>query len=295
MDKLESISLFCQVVRLGSFTAVANELNMTQGSVSKKIAWLESQLRLTLLHRTSRRVTLTEQGREYYEYAVTLLETMSHTESRLRDELSQVSGVLSLSAPSAFATQKLAAPIAEFLEQNPGLSITVSVEDKLIDLANSSIDIAIRASDLKDSGLKAKKLCQHQVTYFASPNYLKKRQVPTSGQDLKSHQCITYSLMTPSNVWLLGGKKYQVNEILSSDNPEMIVKMANLGVGIAAMPRWMIEEELASGELIEILANVEHLSLPMYALYKATDYQPYRIRAFIDFLSDYFQKQNSQS
>ncbi len=289
MDKLESISLFCQVVRLGSFTAVANERNVTQGSVSKKIAWLESQLRLTLLHRTSRKVTLTEQGREYYEYAVTLLETMQHTESRLRNELSEVSGELSLSAPSAFATQKLAAPIAEFLALNPNLSITVSVNDKLIDLANSSIDIAIRAAYLRDSGLIAKKLCEHQVTYFASPNYLEKHQIPLSGKGLEGHQCITYSLMSPSNVWLLDKKKHQVEEVVSSDSPEMIVKMATLGVGIAAMPRWMVEKELASGELIELLPDVERLSLPMYALYKATDYQPYRIRAFVDFLSCYFQ------
>lgn len=289
MDKLDSISLFCQVVRLGSFTAVANERNVTQGSVSKKIAWLESQLRLTLLHRTSRKVTLTEQGRKYYEYAVTLLETMSHTESQLRKELSQVSGVLSLSAPSAFATQKLAIPIAEFLANNPDLSITISVEDKLIDLANSSVDVAIRAANLKDSGLKAKKLCEHQVTYFASPSYIEKHTAPVSGDELKDHQCITYSLMSPSNVWLLDNKKHHVNEIVSSDSPEMIVKMAVLGVGIAAMPRWMIEKELANGELIELLTDANRLSLPMYALYKATDYQPYRIRAFVDFLSRYFQ------
>lgn len=288
MDKLESIALFCQVAQLGSFTAVANKLNVTQSSVSKKIAWLESQLEITLLHRTSRKVTLTEQGQAYLDYATDLLDRMEQTESRLKGELSEVTGKLSITAPSAFVTEKLASPIAEFMKLHPKVTVYLSVEDKQIDFANSQFDIAIRAALLKDSDLKAKKLLDHQVCYFAAPSYISQHEAPHSAEEIEQHRCITYNLSSPSNVWQLNGNKYRVREAFSSDNPEVIVKMAKLGVGIAAMPKWMVEEELTSGQLVELFGEVEKPSLPMYALYKNSEYLPYRIRAFIDFIANYF-------
>lgn len=288
VDKFNCITLFCHVARLGSFTRTANELNMTQGAVSKKIAWLENELGFMLFHRTSRKISLTSCGEEYLSYCLGLIEQMTQTELRLKNELSKVVGHLEISAPSAFATQKLAEPIGKFLSLYPDVTVNISVNDKLVDLYNDDIDIAIRASHLKDSGLKAKKLLEHELCYFASPVYLKRYGTPIKSRDIKEHSCITYSLSNPSNIWLLNNEKCVVKEIISSDSPEMIVKMALLDQGIAAMPKWMVQDYFENQELIEIYPDLQKRSLPMYAVYKSSDYLPFRIRAFIDFLTDYF-------
>ncbi len=288
MDKLECIKLFSYAARLKSFTATANELNMTQGAVSKKIAWLEKNLGFTLFHRNPRKISLTNAGAEYLTFCHELIEKMTITEQQLKNELSQVVGVLKISAPSAFATQRLAHPIKEFLRANPELKIDISVNDRQIDLYNDDIDIAIRASYLKDSGLKAKKILNHELCYFASPDYLKVYGKPRYPDELSIHACITYSLSNPSNAWYLNNEKFIVPELVSSDSPEMIVKMATLGCGIAAMPKWMVQEYLDCNQLIELFKDDEKLSLPMYVVYKSSDYLPYRVRAFIDFLADYF-------
>ena len=288
MDKLDCIKIFTHVARLGSFTAVANELNMTQGAVSKKIAWLESAIGFTLFHRTSRKIVLTDTGEHYLNYSIELLEKMSYTELKLKKELNEVVGELKISAPSAFATQRLVAPLAEFKQLHPKVSFNVSVNDKQVDLYKDDIDIAIRASFLKDSSLKAKKLLEHKLCYFASPDYLTKHGEPLSPNTLQAHNCITYALSNPADVWYFNDNKYVVNEVATSDCPELIVQLAIKGIGIAAMPRWMVESYFKSGELQEVFIEWNKYSLPMYAVYKNTDFLPFRIRAFIDFLGDYF-------
>ncbi|KOO13445.1 LysR family transcriptional regulator [Vibrio xuii] len=288
MDKFECMKLFCRVAQLGSFTLVANEQNITQSAVSKKVAWLEDGIGITLLHRTSRKVSLTDQGAQYLQYANRVIEEMEQTESQLKGQLATVSGKLTLSAPSAFAIQRLAKPISLFTQLHPNLQIDLSVQDQLVDLYQSNVDIAIRASYLKDSNLKARKLLDHNVCFFASPDYLKQHGHPHTPEELTHHACLTYSLTSPSNIWVINGEKYQVNEAFSSDSPEMLVEMARLDNGIAAMPRWMVEADLQKRRLIELFVETKKMSLPMYAVYKSTQYQPYRIRAFIDYLVGYF-------
>lgn len=288
MDKFECMKLFCRVAQLGSFTLVANEQNIAQSAVSKKVAWLEDGIGITLLHRTSRNVSLTDQGAQYLQYANRVIEEMEQTESQLKGQLATVSGKLTLSAPSAFAIQRLAKPISLFTQLHPNLQIGLSVQDQLVDLYQSNVDIAIRASYLKDSNLKARKLLDHNVCFFASPDYLKQHGQPHTPEELAHHACLTYSLTSPSNIWVINGEKYQVNEAFSSDSPEMIVEMARLDNGIAAMPRWMVEADLQNHRLIELFVETEKMTLPMYAVYKSTQYQPYRIRAFIDYLVSYF-------
>ena len=288
MNKLDCIEIFRHVARLESFTATANELNMTQGAVSKKIAWLEQDLGFALFHRNPRKVTLTDAGKQYLTFGNELLEKITLTEQQLRNELNQATGKLNISAPSAFATHRLAEPIQQFVALNPKLTINISVNDKQVNLYEEDIDIAIRASLLKDSRLKAKKLLEHQVCYFASPSYIEKYGKPQTPDELSSHRCITYSLFNSSNIWQINNEKYSVPVSMSSDSPEMIVKLAELGSGIAAMPFWMVKEQLEQKQLIELFNDAQKYSLPMYALYKNSDYIPFRVRAFIDFLADYF-------
>ncbi|WP_194867032.1 LysR family transcriptional regulator [Pseudoalteromonas sp. PPB1] len=288
MDKLVCIRLFTEVAHKGSFTHAANALNMTQSSVSKKVAWLEQHLGFALFHRTSRAIALTSAGKAYLTYSQSLLDTMAEVEHQIRDEQAQVNGHIKLSAPSAFATQRLAEPLAEFMRRYPKVTLDISVSDQQVDLINEDVDIAIRASVLKDSGLKAKKLLDHSVCYFASPDYLKRQGMPHSPDELKAHQCLTYSLNKPSNVWLFDKTHYKLNEYIRSDSPEMIVRLALSGLGIAAMPDWMITQQLRDKTLVTLFDNWQGHTLPMYALYKNTEFTPVRFRALIDFLAEHF-------
>ncbi|OEE78287.1 LysR family transcriptional regulator [Vibrio genomosp. F6] len=292
MDKIQCLTVFTRVAFHGTFTAAANELNITQSAVSKKIAWLEKEIGITLFHRHSRAISLTNGGKQYLKLAIKLTEELSTFESQLREEQTIVSGKLKLSVPSAFSVRLLSSPLNEFMNLNPNLTVDVSVSDKLVNLVEDEIDIAIRASYLKDSGLKAKWLMDNELVYFASVDYLASHPPIMKARDLEQHKCLTYALSNPSNLWrFYDGKeelRIKVHERIRSDNPEMLVKMAKLGQGVTGMPKWMIEKELKSNELKIILDQYQPFKLPMYLLYKDVDHQPQSIRSFIDFLSDYF-------
>ncbi|RBW65625.1 LysR family transcriptional regulator [Vibrionales bacterium C3R12] len=292
MDKIQCLTVFTRVAFHGTFTAAANELNITQSAVSKKIAWLEKEIGITLFHRHSRAISLTNGGKQYLKLAIKLTEELSTFESQLRQEQTIVSGKLKLSVPSAFSVRLLSSPLNEFMNLNPNLTVDVSVSDKLVNLVEDEIDIAIRASYLKDSGLKAKWLMDNELVYFASVDYLASHPPIMKARDLEQHKCLTYALSNPSNLWrFYDGKeelRIKVHERIRSDNPEMLVKMAKLGQGVTGMPKWMIEKELKSNELKIILDQYQPFKLPMYLIYKDVDHQPQSIRSFIDFLSDYF-------
>ena len=292
MDKFDCLKVFIHVAQLGTFTAAANELNLTQSAVSKKIAWLEKDVGVTLFHRHARAISLTVSGKQYLDLSLKLTSEIDVFESHLREEQASVTGVLKLSAPSAFSLQLLSKPLNLFMNSHPDLLVDISVSDKFVDLVESDIDIAIRASYLKDSGLKARWIIDNELVYFASPGYLESRPPILKADQLSQHQCLTYSLISPSNLWRFNDRnkeiRVKVREKLRSDSPEMLVKMAKLGQGIAAMPRWMIEKELKSGTLVSLFEQYTKKKLPMYLVYKDSDHQPQRIRAFIDFVADYF-------
>ncbi|CDT60846.1 LysR family transcriptional regulator [Vibrio sp. 1CM2L] len=298
MDKIECIRIFVETAQLNSFTATANKLDMTQSAVSKKIAWLESDLGMTLFQRNSRKISLTHAGKDYLTYCVRFLEEMSAIESQLKRETESVEGELKISAPSAFSTMLLSEPLQAFIEQHPGIRINLSVDDRIVNLNEHNIDVAIRASQLKDSGLKARLLFNNKVHYFASPEYLEKHGAPQQPQELIKHHCLTYSLMTPANEWRFTDKSHKassikVNQIFTSDSPEMLLKMSRQGLGIVALPNWMGKEFVEKGELIRLLTDWSNDQLPMYAVYHASDYLPQRIRVFIDFLAEYLSSRNS--
>lgn len=292
MDKIECIRIFVETAQLNSFTATANKLDMTQSAVSKKIAWLESDLGTTLFQRNSRKISLTHAGKDYLSYCSRLLEEMSVIESKLKRETESVEGKLKISAPSAFSIMLLSKPIKAFIEHHPNIRINLSVDDRIVNLNDHNIDIAIRASQLKDSGLKARFLFNNNVQYFASPEYLNAHGTPQQPQDLSRHQCLTYSLMAPANEWRFIDEnqkesRVKVKQTFTSDSPEMLLNMAQRGLGVVALPDWMGKESVQKGKLKVLLDDWSNNYLPMYAVYHASDYLPQRIRVFIDFLVEH--------
>ncbi|MFM2642836.1 LysR family transcriptional regulator [Vibrio chagasii] len=298
MDKIECIRIFVETAQLNSFTATANKLNMTQSAVSKKIAWLESDLGMTLFQRNSRKISLTHAGKDYLSYCSRLLEEMSAIESKLKRETESIEGELKVSAPSAFSIMLLSEPIKAFIELHPNIRINLSVDDRIVNLNDHNIDIAIRASQLKDSGLKARFLFNNNVQYFASPEYLNAHGIPEQPQDLSRHQCLTYSLMAPANEWQFIDEnqkesRVKVKQTFTSDSPDMLLNMAQRGLGVVALPDWMGKESVQKGELKVLLDDWSNNYLPMYAVYHASDYLPQRIRVFIDFLAEHLKYSDS--
>lgn len=296
MDKHDCIVLFVRTANLGSFTAAASELAMTQGAVSKKIAWLESKIGFKLFHRSSRKVNLTQQGHEYLVYCEQLIEEIAQVEARIKGELTKVNGLLKLSVPSALATQLLVKPIDEFMKMHPEVAFNVSVNDQKVDLIEGDIDIALRASVLESSGYKARHLFDNKAIYMASPAYIQKHGKPTMARHLETHRGLTYSLSAKSNLWVLTDKqgnthKVKVKQAFSSDSPELLMQMALSGQGITLLPDWMGKKYIEDGNLMQVLADYSSMSLPMYAVFKSDEYQPYRVRAFIDYLVEYFESQ----
>jgi DNA-binding transcriptional LysR family regulator len=292
VDKFDCLKAFTRVASLGTFTAAANDLNTSQSAISKKIAWLERQVGITLFSRHARAISLTHGGKKYLDLALKLTEEMDFFESQLRQEQASVSGVLKLSVPSGFSTRLLSEPLNAFLNLYPDLSVDISVSDKFVDLVEEDIDIAIRATHLKDSRLKARWFMDNNIVYCASPRYLEKHPPIISAGDLGQHQCLTYSLANLSNLWRLTDGteevKVKVNEQIRSDSPEMLTKMAKLGQGIIAMPSWMVKEEVQAGTLKQVLEQYKSVKLPMYLVYKNSEYHPQRIRTFIDFIVNCF-------
>ncbi|GAL03239.1 transcriptional regulator LysR family [Photobacterium aphoticum] len=209
-------------------------------------------------------------------------------------------GELRLSVPSVMVTQLLAEPISAFMRQHPALTVNVSVSDRQVDLIDSHTDVAIRVANLSDSRYKARFLFNNTAVFLAAPAYLARQGRPVIPDDLakhhpSSHLCLTYSLMRPSHQWTAyeaatpkNKAIIPVQEVFTSDSAEMLLKMATLGHGIAALPHWMAEPHFASGVLEPVLPEYQAMSLPMHAVFKDDAYQPYRIRAFVDFLVAYF-------
>ena len=267
---------------------------MTQGAVSKKIAWLENQIGFKLFHRSSRNINLTQQGQDYLEYCEQFIEQIAQVETRIKGELTQIKGELKLSVPSALATQLLVEPIDQFMSEHPELNFKVSVNDQKVDLIESDIDIALRASVLEDSSYKARHLFDNKAIYMASPSYLDEHGIPKEAEDLTKHRCLTYNLSSKSHSWTLIDKqgnphRVKVNSIFSSDSPELLMQIALSGQGLVLLPDWMGGRHIDNGKLVQVLDHYESMSLPMYAVFKSDAYQPYRVRAFIDFLVGYFQ------
>ena len=293
MDKLENIKLFLLVSQFNSFTVAANKLNIGQGTVSKNIAKLEQQLGFTLFHRHSRSVQITPQGAEYLEHCQQMMDELTNVESKIKDERDIVKGTLKLSIPSAMATKILAKPIASFMELHPEIEINVSVNDRQVNLVEEYIDVAIRASNLDDSGYKARYLFNNKAIFCASPEYLNKHLEPASPTELINHSCLTYSLLDRPNKWSAfndtSKQTFIVNQHFSSDSPEMLLTMAVAGQGVIALPDWMVKPYIDNGKLIHILKSYTHIDLPMYAVFKSDNYLPIRIKAFIDHLAVFFQ------
>ncbi|MDQ2042699.1 LysR family transcriptional regulator [Pseudoalteromonas sp. 20-92] len=291
MDKLTTMKTFLAVVQEGSFSKAADKLDISPQLVSKYISALEDNLHTRLLHRTTRKVSVTEAGNQYYQRCQQVLVDIEDMENSLNNLSENVSGMLSISAPMSFGTKHLAGLLVDFQKQYPNLKLDLRLTDQYVDIVEQGIDIALRIGVLKNSTLIAKKIAPIHLAVFASPDYLKHHGTPQTLLDLQSHNYLRYSLSEPTK------RLFGVNELKSelklesnfvANNGDLLLNTAIAGGGIAMQPTFIAGEALAQGKVVRILQDYEPDPMGLYMVYANRQFLPSKVRAFVDFASDFY-------
>ncbi|MGI9202369.1 MAG: LysR family transcriptional regulator [Woeseiaceae bacterium] len=294
MDKFEDMQAFTAVVETGSFTAAADRLKANKSAVSRRVSALEERLGAQLLKRTTRTLNLTETGRSFYERSARLLADLDEAESAVAQEQGELRGRLKIALPLSFGLMHMTAPINEFACLHPRVEFNLDLSDRYVDLIQEDIDVAVRIGRLTDSSLIARRLFKSRIVAAASPDYLEANGIPETPADLAEHRCLNYSNLVDSNhwSWIDEDGQQQLVEIhatLAANNGDMLSKFAANGLGIVMQPTFIAHKLLRDGTLTQILPDVSWPETTAYAVYPPTRHLSYRVRAFIDFLADYFQ------
>lgn len=296
MDRLDAMQMFVRVVETGSFTRVAHEFTTTQPTVTKQIAAMEARLKVRLLNRNTRGVSLTEPGTLYYEKCKAIVNDVADAESVVKVRQSQVHGQLRVGSSVAFG-RRVVVPLAlEFMQQNPQVQIDLSFEDRYTDLVASGIDVALRLGKLADSSLGARTLGVNPWVLVASPTYLKKHGTPRRPSDLKEHATLIYSSVQGNDLWRLRNASGEAVSVpvtgrLRSNNLSALLAAARSHMGIAALPWYVAHESLKAARVVEVLKTCRLPEQEIHAVYPSPRLVPQKVQAFIAFLQGRFGKE----
>lgn len=297
MDKLKNMQVFCRIVELGTFAAVAREKNLSAMMISKYMTQLEGSLGVALLNRTTRSVSLTEAGESYYLRSKQLLEDFAELEDSTAQLGQNVKGTLKISSPIDFGGLYMASAIDAFQQENPGIKVTLSLHNSGVNLSDGQFDIAILVTDTLDLGVVARKIAKTRLCTYASPNYIKEYGEPKDINDLVEHRCLHYTDTPHKDYWLFNQKgktrKIKPQWHFACNNGRVLCQAAALGMGITQSPELSVASYLEKGELVEILQDFRVPSLAIYATYLQRRFLPAKITTMINFLVNYFDSQQT--
>jgi DNA-binding transcriptional LysR family regulator len=292
MDTFEEMQHFVRIVEAGSISKAAEQLGLAKSGVSRRLAELESRLGVRLLNRTTRRSSLTDAGKSYYQGAVKLLSDVAELDALVADSEASLQGSLRLAAPLSFGLGHLAPAIEEFISVHPGVRIDIDFSDRQIDLVAQGVDLAIRIAELRDSSLKARRICPVRLMLCASPAYLERHGAPGSPQELVQHRVLHYDIGGGPVLRLADGRggeqSLSVQPALVANNGDFLRDMAIAGHGIVLAPTFIAWQAVAMGDLVPLLQAFWPPPLNAYAVYPQGRYLSRRARAFIDFLAERF-------
>ncbi|GJL93759.1 MAG: LysR family transcriptional regulator [Hyphococcus sp.] len=293
MDRLQAIEIFIRVAELQSFAAAANDLNLSRTLVSDRVKDLEESLGIQLLHRTTRKVSLTESGALFLERVRPGVDIISEAAAEAANLSAELRGALRVNAPLSFGMRHVAPVVGEFLKQHEQVSIDLTLNDRRVDLIEEGIDVAIRVSaNLKDSTLIARKLAACRIILCASPDYLDNHRKIRKPGDLSDHPCLTFTYYSEGLDWKFkhknGVETVRVASRLQCNNGDALVEAAAAGAGITLQPAFIVGPALEEGRLVELLPQWRAGDLGVYALYPPGPFQPAKTRAFIDYLVEHF-------
>jgi DNA-binding transcriptional LysR family regulator len=291
MDQLAAheMNVFCRIIDSGSFAGAADTLGMTPSAVSKLVTRLEARLGVSLLSRTTRRLSLTGEGERYLRSAREIVGAIEAAEADLMANAAEPSGLLKINTGVVFGRHILGPILPEFIERYPKVSVELSVTDRQVNVMQEQVDIAIRTGPLADSSLVVRKIGDSSRAICASPAYLERFGVPASPSELAEHNCLLVSgfqylgrwpFVTPEGVTFV-----EVGGNFSSDNIDVLVDMMLAGQGVCRLARLITDQYIESGELVELFTDSHRADpLPVNALMPPGGNRAPKIRAFLDFM-----------
>lgn len=281
---LEDVSLFLVIAETRSLTQAAKRQGISAMAVSRRLASLEHELGTRLLQRTTRSVSLTQEGMEFLPYARALIDTETGARALFSPSTQGAVGLLKITAPSGFGRRNILPLVSELLADNPKLSIDLQLSEDVVDIVGRGIDVAIRIAPLKDSTLIARKIADNPRVICASPDYLNANGKPQFVEDLIKHHCLRLSSV-PQWIFEQEGEviRVSVDGRFRSDNVEVVRELCIQGLGIAQLTRWDVMKEIQNGTLIEIdLSDARPQALSIWAVLPTTRYLPLRVSTFIE-------------
>lgn len=293
MHRFADIQAFVSVVESGSFTAAADRLDTDKSAISRRVSSLEEHLGVQLMRRTTRSLNLTDSGRSFYERAARILADLEEAESAVAQEHGELSGRLRVALPLSFGVLHMGPPIDAFGQRHPRVEFDLDLNDRQVDLLQENIDVAVRIGELSDSSLIAKRLFRARIVVCASPGYLAENGTPATPDELRDHRCLVYSnLRDPGHwPWLDADgvvQRARVNVAMQANNGNLLSIAASDGLGIVMQPAFIAHAAIKAGDLVPILGEYAWPEPTAYAVYPPARHLSHRVRAFIDFLADYF-------
>ncbi len=288
MDRLEAMSVFAAIVDGGSLSAAGRRLKVPLATVSRKLADLEAHLKTRLITRSTRKLVLTDAGRDYLDACRHILEQVDEAERAAAGAYAKVKGQLVVAAPIVFGRLHVVPVAAEFLEAHPEVDIQLRLGDRNVNLIEEHVDVALRIGALPDSNLIATQVGTIRRVVCASPNYLNRFGTPQSLDDLAAHRCITFDGLEAANAWTFAGtdgKKRQarVRSRMIVSTADAAIEAAVLGLGLTRLLSYQVADALRDSRLVRVLVNDESPAVPASLIYPGQGRLPMKIRAFIDF------------
>jgi len=293
MESTSEMAVFVRVAETENFSAAARALKLTPSAVSKLIGRLEDRLGARLLNRTTRRVSLTGEGRTYYQRCVPILAAIDEAEQAVSGLHGEPRGLLKVNASTSFARNHIETLVPHFLARYPELRVQLTVSEGFVNLVEEEVDVAIRIGQLPDNTLIARKLGRTRRMVVGAPSYLKQRGVPHTPDDLKNHNCIILSIATSFNRWEFKGpegpRRIEVRGNFETNNAVALHNAALSGIGLIRAGNFTLAEDIRAGRLVPVLADYEPTTeTNVYAVYPHNRHLSPKVRVFIDMLADAF-------
>lgn len=292
MDRLAAMAVFVRTVELGSISAAAEAMDLSAQLAGKQVRALEQSLSVKLLNRTTRRQSLTDSGRAFYERAKYILAEMEAAEALIAETRTIPRGHLRISAPITFGSRALAPALAEYLRCHPEVSVDLSLSNRTVDLIDEGYDLVFRTGALPDSGLLARQLAPYRLVLCAAPAYVNVRGYPHHPDDLLKHDCLVFSHTSMRREWIFEGSEGRIAVPVSgqftTDSGEALRAAALAGQGIILQPRELVGDDLGNGTLIELLPTYPSPARLLHVVYAPDRRMTPKLRSFLDFTLEKF-------
>ncbi|PKR91265.1 LysR family transcriptional regulator [Pleomorphomonas diazotrophica] len=286
---IDCVAVFVEATRAGSLAAAARKLGLVPMGASRRLAALEAELDVRLVHRTTRALALTAEGEAFLPYAEAMIEDAANARAAVRPSASGVAGLLRVTASEPFGRKVISAMLPGFLATNPDLRVDLQLTDGLVDIVAAGVDVAIRIAPLRDSSLVARRLADSPRRLYASPDYLASAGIPRRLADLAAHQCLLFSGATH---WtFVAGeriRRLRVTGRCSSNSIEALHEACLRGLGLALLAEWNAADDVTAGRLVPLpLEDAEPETLGIWAVYPSARLVPPKVRLFVEALKSH--------